>query len=136
MGACAMVRMGGRNARGRGRGGTSYYPPAALSYASPPQPRFIYQTSPALAAATPGTAAASPQFYPTTPTAAYFDAASPKRPGEEQLQSVPTAALMEVPTAHPGALAVKAAKNSVQVLIVAKLLHPCSNVYKLDVMCF
>ena len=136
MGACAMVRMGrgarsGRIGRGGGVGSvgsaTGYYPAAvgptaaaaAVSYTSPPQPRFIYQTNPTLTAASPIAAAtASPQFYPTTPTAAYFDTTTPKRPGEEQQLSMPTAAaaLVEVPTAHPGAsMAVKTTKNSVQV---------------------
>ena len=88
MGACAMVRMGrgarcGRIARGVGggigaiAGGSSaagYYPAvgatttppaAAMSFTSPPQPRFIYQTNPTLTAASPVAAAAtaSPQFY-------------------------------------------------------------------------
>ena len=132
-----MVRMGRGARSGRiGRGGVGsvgstagFYPAAAgataaaaVSYTSPPQPRFIYQTNPTLTAASPVTAAtASPQFYPTTPTAAYFDAATPKRPGEEQQLSMPTAAaaLVEVPTAHPGAsMAVKTTKNSVQVGVV------------------
>ena len=124
---------GGRIGRGGGIGAsasaTGYYPAAgaptaaaaAVSYTSPPQPRFIYQTNPTLAAASPVAAAtASPQFYPTTPTAAYFDAATPKRPGEEQQLNMPAtaAALVEVPAAaHPGAsvATVKATKNSVQV---------------------
>ena len=112
MGACAMVRMGRNTRGGRGRGGAGYYPATAaagaVSYTSPPQPRYIYQTSPTLAAASPATV--SPQFYQTTPTAAYFDAASPKRAGEEQL-NVP--ALVEV--AHPGSMTIKSTKNSVQV---------------------
>ena len=134
MGACAMVRMGrgprsGRIGRGGGGGSaTGYYPSgaaaAAVSYTSPPQPRFIYQTSPTLTAASPVAAAtASPQFYPTTPTAAYFDAASSKRPGEEQQLNMnmpaTAAALVEVPTAHPSAsMAVKTTKNSVQVIML------------------
>ena len=126
MGACAMVRMG-RSARGGGRGGrgggagTGYYPAAAaaMSYTSPPQPRYIYQTSPTMATASP--AAASPQFYQTTPTAAYFDAASPKRAGEEQL-NVP--ALVEV--AHPSSMAIKSTKNSVQVKLDNLCQNPCN----------
>ena len=104
MGACAMARMG-RSSRGRGRG--SFYP---VSYTSPP-PRYVYQTSPTLAAGSP--TGASPQFFPTTPTAAFFDAAATatKRSGEEQL-NVP--ALVEM--SHPStAVAIKSAKNSVQV---------------------
>ena len=99
-------------------GGTAMSP-----YTSPPQPRFIYQTTPTLTAAAGAspiaTATASPQFYPTTPTAAYFDAtATPKRPGEEQQLNMPVgaaaAALVEVPTgASMGAI--KQTKNSVQV---------------------
>ena len=158
-----MVRMGrgargGRIARGvgggvggaiagTGGGAAGYYPAvgatatppaAAMSFTSPPQPRFIYQANPTLAAASPVAAAAtaSPQFYPATPTAAYFDAATPKRPGEEQQLNMPpgaataTAALVEVPTAHPGAsmAAVKATKNSVQVGIVADN-HDSSKLY-------
>ena len=71
------------------------------------QPRFIYQTTPTLTATSPIAAAtASPQ---TTPTAACCDAASPKRAGEEQLLSMPTA--------HPStSMAVKTPKNSVQVM--------------------
>ena len=104
MGACAMVRMG-RNTRGRGRG---FYP---VTYSSPP-PRYMYQTSPTMP--TGSATAASPQFYQTTPTAAYFDAASPKRSGEEQM-NVP--ALVEV--AHPSAagMTIKSTKNSVQVQV-------------------
>ena len=97
---------------------------AAMSpYTSPPQPRFIYQTTPTLTAAAGASpiaaATASPQFYPTTPTAAYFDTtATPKRPGEEQQLNMPVgaaaAALVEVPTgASMGAI--KQTKNSVQV---------------------
>jgi hypothetical protein len=158
MGACAVVRMGrgargGRVARGMGGGvgvgvaaggsaAAGYYPAvgataatpaAAMSYTSPPQPRFIYQTNPALTAASPVAAAAataSPQFYPATPTAAYFDAAvTPKRPGEEQQLNMPPgaagAALVEVPTAHPGAsmATVKATKNSVLVGIAIIVMH-------------
>ena len=156
-----MVRMGrgargGRIARGVGGGvgaiagggsAAGYYPAmgatatppaAAMSFTSPPQPRFIYQANPTLAGASPVAAAAtaSPQFYPATPTAAYFDAATPKRPGEEQQLNMPpgaataTAALVEVPTAHPGAsmAAVKATKNSVQVGIVADN-HDSSKLY-------
>ena len=121
-----MVRMG----RGphsshidRGEGSVpGYYPAAAaaamVSYTSPPQPRFIYQTSPTLISASPIAAAtASPQFYTTTPTAAYFDTASPKRAREEQQLNMPTTMLVEVPTGHPRtSIAVKTPKNSVQVM--------------------
>ena len=106
MGACAMVRMGGGRGTRGGRGRGFYSGP--VSYTSPP-PRYIYQTSPTMAAGS--ATAASPQFYQTTPTAAYFDAASPKRSGEEQM-NVP--ALVEV--AHPGTgMTIKTTKNSVQV---------------------
>ena len=132
MGACAMVRMG-RNTRGRGRpaaggvggaaggggvGGGGFYP---LTYPSP-SPRYIYPTSPSLAAGSPVAAAAgaTPQFYQTTPTAAYFDTTPPKRGGEDQV-SVPTAAVMELPH-HPSAAAtittIKSSKNGMQVKLV------------------
>ena len=111
MGACAMVRMG-RSTRGRGRG---FYP---VTYGSPP-PRYMYQTSPTMPTGS-ATPAASPQFYQTTPTTAYFDAASPKRSGEEQM-NVP--ALVEV--AHPSTagMTIKSTKNSVQVAKVNWLYH-------------
>ena len=72
-----------------------------------------------MAAGTPAAAGASPQFYQAAPTAAYFDAASPKRTGEEQV-NVPT--IMEIPQIphHPSAaaVAIKPNQNGVQVKLV------------------
>ena len=134
IGACAMVQ----NTHGRGK---SFYPVSysspppqymhqtnptmatgSTTTASPqfnqmtqvdhsgPPPQYLHQTSltiPAISAS-----AASPQFYQTTPTAAYLDAALPKRSAKEQM-NVP--ALMEV--AHPSAagMTITSPKNSVQV---------------------
>ena len=85
---------------------------ATVSYTSPPQPCSICMTTPTLTAVDShiAVATASPQFNPTTPT-------TPKWPREEQLSA---AALVEVPTAHPGASmgVVKPTKNSVQVGLV------------------
>ena len=98
---------------------------AAMSpYTSPPQPRFIYQTTPTLTAAAGGSpiaaATASPQFYLTTPTAAYFDMATPKQPREEQQLNISAATVVEVPTAHSNRsmVAINPTKNSVQVGLV------------------
>ena len=121
MGACAMARKG----RGTGGGGVGivggsatggYFsvvgadaatPAAAVSYTSPPQPHFT-------------TATASPQFYLTTPTAAYFDMATPKQPREEQQLNISAATVVEVPTAHSNRsmVAINPTKNSVQVGLV------------------
>ncbi len=50
MGACTMVRVGGRSPRGTGRGPRGYIPFSGST------PRFVYPTSPVRA-----------QFYPTSP---------------------------------------------------------------------